>query len=147
MSNDYGVAVDVLIAAARSMIGKPWVHQARCPSAGVDCLGLMIATAALCGMDYSYVPHNYGLTPTDKLLKMVEELCARTEEVIPGTMALFKFPSEPHPRHFALIVDRPDGLGLLHADSRRGIVVEHGFKGAWRRWHHSTWMIPGVAYV
>lgn len=145
MSPD-GVPVEAVIAAARSMIGKPWVHQARCPSAGVDCLGLMLSTAALVGMDYSYVPRNYGRTPTERLLKTVEELCSPAPEPAPGTMALFKFPSEPFPRHFALIVDWPVGLGLLHADSRRGIVVQHGFKGAWKRWHHSTWLIPGVVY-
>jgi hypothetical protein len=38
------------------------------------------------------------------------------------------------------------GETLIHACASRKQVIEHGYRGVWKRLTHSVWLLPGVTY-
>lgn len=136
-----------VIAAARTLLGVPWVHQGR-TRAGVDCAGVLQLTAAALGLS-DYDVKGYARTPTGDSL----ERALRAAGCVPGPMtsgavALMRWPRAEVPQHVALVTEHPHhGLGLLHAYSAVGRVIEHGLDAKWRRRVVSAWALPGVAYA
>lgn len=141
------VSKDSLIAEARRLVGVPFVHQGRSIH-GVDCIGLPALAALNLGLDPEKATglkdtRDYGRQPSSDLLDKVSRSCIRVSKLEPGLLILFKFPGERDPHHFAILTDKN---AIIHADAKRGRVVEHGYRAQWLRWTHSLWRIPGVIY-
>lgn len=132
-----------LIGEARSWVGVPFVHQGRSRH-GVDCAGFVVALMRSAGelpADFEDVS-NYARRPNGELLTLISRYCSRTSQEYPGLLVLIRWPRDVQPSHVALLT----GPTLIHCYERRGAVVEHSYRGAWRRDTHSLWMLPGVAY-
>jgi len=141
------VSKESIIAEVRRLVGVPFVHQGRSVH-GVDCIGAIALAAINAGLDPEQATglkdtRDYGRSASPVLLDMVSRSCRRVRQPEPGLLVLFRFPEERDPQHFAILTDRGT---VVHADARRGRVVEHGYRGQWLKWTHSLWRIPGVTY-
>ena len=142
------IEASALIAEARKLKGVSWKHQGR-SVAGVDCIGLMVLAASNLGLDLFGVcglrdRRNYARKPDPAMFALIEKHCTPTTELVPGSLLLFRFYAEPHPRHLGLL---SDSSTVIHAEAKtRGFVVEHGYRAHWVKWTHSRWLLPGVKY-
>lgn len=130
-----------VIGIARSFIGVPFLHQGR-SRAGVDCLGLVICTLQEQGiLPPNFERRDYARHPStnDQLTEGVARYCTRLEQPQPGCMLTLAW--HRNPPHVALYSERDT---LIHADARRGVerVVEHGYRGPWRRLRAVAWALP-----
>jgi hypothetical protein len=134
------------VSAARSWLGTPYQHQARCKGAGVDCAGLIVGVAAqlrISQFDFT----NYGRQPLgDTLRDMMRSQTSELPSGAPwqaGQIALMRFKDEP--QHLGIIGINPLPLGegrvraalgdeptLIHAYGHAGKVVEHRLADVWR---------------
>lgn len=130
-----------LIAAARAYLGVRFAHQGR-SAAGLDCLGLLIASADDVGLTFDGKPAStldvpqYGARPDVVLLKQKLENYLQPiprEAVRAGDVVLLKIGGSP--QHLALLSDYPLGgeLGMIHAYAPARQVVEHRYDAHWRR--------------
>ena len=133
---------DDVIAAARSWVGVPYLHQGRSRS-GVDCIGLVLEICAECGrLPPKLGRVNYGRhTGTDELERRIGRYCELLEEREPGALITFAWGA------FAGHVGIFTGANLIHAFNKRGIerVVETSFAGPWLRVHTRAWRLPAPA--
>lgn len=141
------IAADEFISQARALVGVPWRHQGRA-ACGVDCIGLIDLSFKGAGIDWAQLlgvidKRNYGRSAHPELLAMVRDHCEPLSAPIDGCLIVMKFPGEKYPRHFGIYAHG----NIIHADSRAGLVIEHGYRGAWKRCQHSLWKIPGVSYA
>lgn len=136
-----------LIDEARKLIGTPWRHQGRSKH-GVDCVGLVLLSAKNAGLSLAeYGVRDqavYGRGAQPLLLEKVETYCQKLDEPIPGCLLFFRFYHDRHPKHFGIFTERGT---MIHADAKRGLVVEHGHRAHWKEQTHSCWLLPGVRYV
>lgn len=128
---------DQIIAAARSLIGMPFRHQARIKDGRCDCAGLVVAVAAAVGADYidqqGYSPH-----PSNGLLEAAldSQPClvrVPLSEMQPADVLLMKFASDP--QHLALHAGHCPTYqddGLIHAWAQARKVCEHRLTDEWR---------------
>jgi cell wall-associated NlpC family hydrolase len=132
------------VAQARTMLGVPFRHQGR-GATGVDCVGVpVLAAKALRLGDFDV--RAYLRTPHDGSLQSALTAAGCVPcELMPGAIALMRW-DHRWPQHVAVVTDHQHGLGLLHAYSTVGRVVEHRIDAAWRRRIVSVWSVPGVAY-
>lgn len=146
------ITADSFVSEARKLLGAPFVHQGHTEH-GVDCMGLLYVAAKRAGIDLIRLPvfrdladserWNYGRRPNARLLKYVASHCKKAAKPVAGCVAFFRFDHETHPQHFAIYT----GPTIIHAHQPMGRVVEHAYRGAWVRWTHSMWLLPGVEYV
>lgn len=137
------ITVRDLLDEARTWVGVPFLHQGRSRH-GVDCAGFLVALMCSAGElppDFRDVS-NYARRPSGELLTLVSRHCARAVAEAPGLLVLIRWPRDTQPSHIALLT----GPTLIHCYQRRRAVVEHSYRGAWRRDTHSLWRLPGVAY-
>ena len=124
--------------AARSYLGVPWVHQGRSRH-GLDCVGL----AVVCLRDIGLDPPDradYGRDPDGTLRAVISgwDALSPVASPEPGDIALIRYKAE---RHIAIVGQQPQGLSLIHADSRAGKVVEHLMDDRWRKRVVAAWRI------
>lgn len=126
-------AVDVFLAAARSYIGTPWVHQGRSRD-GIDCLGLVVECARLSHGNTVDVRDYAPQAQDETMLQMCQQHMERVliSDVLPGDVVICKYGNQ---RHMAIVGDypAPGELSLVHASSLFGRVVEHRLDDTWRR--------------
>lgn len=126
-----------IVAAARSMIGTKFQHQARVPGVGVDCIGLLVCTAQLIGT----TPHDfttYAEEPNPDVL--LKHLSLGMKQVrspdAAGTALLFWVDKiDKKPQHFGIRTP----YGFVHAHRTAGQVAEHRFSKFWRQRLVSSW--------
>ena len=107
------------VAAARSWIGTPWVHQGRARH-GVDCIGLVVMAAADCGLDVT-MDATYGHTQAYWQAKpLLLEFCERVSGGGEGIVALYKNTSILH------VGVLTESNTVVHAFGPAGRVVESG---------------------
>lgn len=132
-----------LLDEARSWVGVPFRHQGRTRH-GVDCAGFVVALMRSAGelpADFQDVS-SYARRPNGELLTLISRYCSRASKEVPGLLVLIRWPRDIQPSHVALLT----GPTLIHCYERRRAVVEHSYRGSWRRDTHSLWRLPGVAY-
>ena len=120
------MTADDIIAAARTEIGTPFVHQGRLPGVALDCAGLAV-TVARHWHDVAE-PRAYGRAPHLGLLREWVEAQDFLEpgQPVAGAVLLMRFGAEP--QHLAICA----GDTIIHSYSRVGRVVEHNFSPVWR---------------
>jgi cell wall-associated NlpC family hydrolase len=119
-----------IIAAARAYLGVPWVHQG-VSAAGVDCLGLVVATARDLGVPTPPLPP-YGREPD--ILALRAGLGnwlhkASTREPEPGDVLLFH--DRRYPGHLGLMSEAGRFIHAWNTPSVRR-VCEVTLNGVWR---------------
>lgn len=122
-----------LVAAARSCVGTPFLHQGRVRGIGLDCAGLVLYAAADAGLPYRDYPGlNYPRWPTmgDRLRRFVAEQTVEVpvERARDGTVLLLWCYRPTLPQHLALVTG-PDSIVHSWYDARA--VVETTLAG-WR---------------
>lgn len=139
---------DHIVACARSFLGVRFAHQGRHPANGLDCLGLLIATAAKAGVTVSGQPPHafderaYGARPDgDYLQAMLERHLEPVESPGLGNIMLLKI--DGRPQHLAIITDYPAAgeWGMIHAYAVARRVVEHRLDALWRDAIHAIYRL------
>jgi len=132
-----------IVAAARACIGTPFVHQARVIGSGLDCIGLVVATAKGAGIEPGDLPTDYPrISTTPRLLVELRKRLKSVDDPQPGDVLLFWFKRPGIPQHLGIMTD----LGVVHAyeSGGRGTVVEHRLDKKWRRRIMAAFRMPGV---
>ncbi len=127
-----------IVAAARSWLGTPYVHQASCKGAGCDCLGLIRGVwREVIGEEPEatppYAPDWTATGGGEQLLKAAMRHLVRKPQgapIEPGDVLLFRYRAHLPARH-AAIATGPDTM--IHAQEHAG-VVEVPLSGWW--WRH-----------
>jgi hypothetical protein len=139
-----------LVACARQSIDVRFAHQGRGED-GLDCLGLLLVTAAHAGLVFEGMPAmqlevpTYGLRPDIvQLKKRMDELLQPIvrDDLLPADVVLLKVNGSP--QHLAMITDYPmrGELGMIHAYAPARKVVEHRYDTAWRAQTYATYRLP-----
>jgi len=133
-----------MIEAARGMLGVPFRHQGRHPTAGVDCIGLLAIAAKTAG--FQTRDHTqYGRRPVPS--ELLSRIAAHADEVPleeaqPGDVLVFCIPKPDVPQHVGILTDSGT---IVHTDAHVGRVVEITLSTAWRKRMHSAWRMRGAA--
>lgn len=132
------VTRDQWIGEIRSWVGVPWVHQGRNRN-GVDCIGLIIASAHALGLT-NFDTRTYGRAPLgDYLLRVCNEQMLRKRSADPGDVLLMRL--SKFPQHFAVLVEPGR---IVHSRGEDERVVETNMPDAWWRRVVGIYSIPGV---
>ena len=130
-----------MVKAARSFAGTPFVHQARQPGAGLDCVGLIVCAAGLAGKTLT-APINYDRDPFPELLsrgirsnglRRISRLASRQD----GDMLAFWVKRRGNPTHCAV----SDGQGMVHVVKDECVRLYRDIPEFWRVRLHSVWRI------
>ena len=124
---------EAIVAAGRSWLDTPFVHEARLKGVGVDCAGVIIGVAREVGLS-DYDISGYGRVPEPA--RMRGELDANMDritlaEILPGDVLWCRI--ERDPQHLALITEIEPEVKILHSYQSVGRCVEHRLDEAWRR--------------
>jgi NlpC/P60 family putative phage cell wall peptidase len=136
-----------IVQQARTWLGTPYQHQARCKGAGVDCVGLVIGVASALGLS-AFNTHCYGRVPSGRMmLELLGEHAIQVDHRapwLPGQILALRFDSEP--QHVAILADiaGTDQLSMIHAYSHAGNVTEHRLAEVWRARVMARYEFPGV---
>lgn len=137
------IAARTLLDEARTWVGVPFLHQGRTRN-GVDCAGFVVALMRSAGQlpaDFQDVC-NYSRRPSGELFALISRHCERAFTECPGLLVLIRWPRDTQPSHVAVLT----GPTLIHCYQRKRAVVEHSYRGSWKRDTHSLWKLPGVVY-
>ena len=119
-----------IVAAARTWIGTPVLHQGRLKGVGVDCAGIIVGVARELGLS-SFDTRAYGRTPDGVTLR---RLCRQhmepIDELCLGAVVLMKFMKHPH--HLGIVGDKGSPFSLIHAYDGAAKCMEHILDGKWR---------------
>lgn len=131
------------IAAAKSMVDTPFLHCGRIVSVGLDCVGVLLASMAMCGLR-KQEPPAYGKFP-GSVLHGIDEYFARvaSEQRQAGDVVAIMWKGEP--RHLAIITDVCAGGDdvIVHAMARIGRVAMHHLRMPFQA--HSHWCLREFA--
>lgn len=120
-SGSPGILIPLICNAARSYTGTPYKHQGRAPGAGLDCIGLVVASYKAAGVEFD-LPTDYSRVPRPALLvKHLSRYCdiVPVQEIAAGDILLLKL--RKYPQHLALYV----GEGrIVHSYQAARKVIE-----------------------
>lgn len=132
-----------IVATARSYLLVRYHHQGR-NRAGLDCVGLVLATAwdlGLTAVDFD----GYGTTPDGVMMRAELDrhmIRIHPDDMRPADVLLMRF--ELDPQHLAIVTEMAEGPGIIHAHSRARRVVEHVIDATWRARTVAAYSWPGV---
>ena len=135
------VTREMIVAEARKWLGTPFHHQGRVMGHGVDCAGLVACVGKALGLT-CFDATGYGRSPDPRAMGgiLARELVGiPVPEARLGDVLWMAFDKEP--QHVAIVTD----VGIIHATSAIGRVVEHGVNEIWRRRIRGAFAWPGVA--
>lgn len=147
-----------VIAQARTWMKVPYKHHGREKSIAVDCAGLVIGV----GRELQLMDHNdfaYGEWPkADYLLRecdkvLEQEVLAKEagedavlQHVAPGKVLVMYSRSPREAQHMGIVGEHNGRLTLIHAFSKRDMVVEQGLDNFWRKRILGVYRYPKVEY-
>lgn len=111
-----------IVNAARSLIGTPYHAHAREPGVGIDCAGVPIVVARMCGLKAADFDINgYSLHPDGTLLKHCREHMEHVPraEMGPGHVLVVSW-GKGHAQHFGIVAGHPvyaGHLSIIHAEA------------------------------
>jgi NlpC/P60 family putative phage cell wall peptidase len=128
-----------IVAAARSWLGTPYRHQARCRGAGCDCLGLILGLWEGCigplpELPPAYTPDWSEASGQERLWHAASRhlLVLPPHEAMPGDVLLFRMREGTVAKHLGVQTATGQDARFIHAYSRRG-VVESRLTPPWAR--------------
>ena len=129
----------VVVAAARTWIGTPYVHQASCKGAGADCLGLVRGVwREVLGAEPirlpAYTPDWSEASGCEALLDGASDLLTAVgpNDACPGDVIVFRMRSSAVAKHLGLLAETGTRPSFIHAYSGHG-VVESPLTSPWAR--------------
>ena len=129
--------------AAHSFIGTPYRHQGRAPGAGLDCIGLVVASLEAAGIDISGLPSDYSHIPKPKLiLSNIARYCDVVAEMAPGDILVMAL--RTHPQHLALYVGDNQ---IIHSYMAAGKVVKHDLTDNYKNKIHSIYRMKDGLFI
>ena len=142
-----------IVACARQLIGVRFAPQGRSVS-GLDCLGLLLATATRAGLRFEQKPVasldvvSYGMRPDTALLQAKLDhflMPIPPVKIEPADILLLRIGGLP--QHLAIVSDYPMAgeFGMIHAYAPARKVVEHRYDAAWRRDTHTAYRLPQLS--
>lgn len=115
-----------IVAAARSHLGTPWMHQARLPGHGMDCIGLVICVAREVGaVPAGFDVGGYSRSPNGSMMRLCSQHMDQIDAPELGAVVVIATQADPH--HIGIIGDhRHGGWSLIHASNaaRPAQVIE-----------------------
>lgn len=132
------------VEAAQQFVGVPYHHQGRC-TAGMDCVGLILAVAEAIGIKLNDKPEfrRFKRRPPvgDGLLIHLDDQCLKVQLPQPGDIMVFWFnPRNKRAQHLGIM-----GHGtLIHCHSGAKFVVEQHLTGYWWDRFIVAYRMPGV---
>ena len=127
------------IAAARSWIGTPYIHQASAKGAGCDCLGLLRGVwRELHGDEPEdappYAPDWADATGEETLYAALKRHLTEIDprSIAPGDIALFRMMPHGPAKHCGIVADRKGMRTLIHTRQNKR-VSEEPFSPRWRK--------------
>lgn len=134
-----------VVAAARSHLGTPWVHQGRLVGHALDCAGLVIVVARQLGLVApEFDVAGYGRAPDGSMERWCAQHMQRIAQPELGAVAMIVVAREP--QHLGIVGDYVHGgFSLIHAASAIGRVVEHRLMWSNNLRFVAAWRMPGVA--
>ena len=132
-----------IVAAARGLIGTPFVHQGRIPHVALDCAGLVVAVAQTVGAD-AIDQTGYSRNPSGGLLEAALDDQPGITRIVPadrapGDILLMRFAGDP--QHLAILA----GATIIHAYEAPGVVCEHDLTDLWVRRIARVYRFRGIA--
>lgn len=131
-------AGDLLVEAARGWLNTPYMHAQRLKGVGVDCIGLVAASAIEIGLiSEAEAPRQYSPQPNVKELRShLDRLFYEIQEcdLVTGDLLLFDIAGSH--QHVGLYAARRPGFrdgSVIHAYQTVGRVCEHDYEKFWRR--------------
>jgi cell wall-associated NlpC family hydrolase len=125
-----------IILAARSYLSVPFSHQGRSICQGFDCVGLICQVLRDIGLKINS-HENYIRRPEKGLLlkaaldagliKLSSDSLEGNYQYKQGDILLFRLGRRVE--HAAFYTD----IGILHADEKMKMVVEHGLTESWKK--------------
>lgn len=114
--------VERIIAEARSWVGTPWHHAARCKGAGVDCAQFLIAVFSAAGIveafDTEYYPIDWHLHRDEpRFLKYLLSHAVKVSDPLPGDVVMFRYGRQA--AHGGIVIEWPL---IVHAWLDEGAV-------------------------
>lgn len=116
------------VEAARGWMGVRWMHQGR-NRMGVDCVGLLIVSAADIGID---IPDLQGYRRSPRPEIFLEHIRANSDPAMlpePGNFGIFRDGTQPC--HVGIFAEMHGQTSLLHAYAGTGVVMEEPFIHHW----------------
>jgi len=122
-----------IVGAARSMVGVPWKHQGRNPTAGVDCVGLVVLTGQLSGVTvYDTANYQRHAKNYDFVTHFVDAGCVAKPIKDRRLGDVLIFNDKTFPAHVGIMADGALGTPhLVHAYALRREVVEEELTSEW----------------
>lgn len=153
-SHETGTATRIdIVRAAMSLLGTPFVHQGRMPGAGLDCIGVVVATAQLAGLRIRDMIH-YARAPNPRvLLREAEQSFDKLELGQEGFGDVGLTWLNPAlaglPHHAFVMVPPPNGSKdsnpwMVHALRANRRVVHNPWADPWKQATHSFWRFKGL---
>jgi cell wall-associated NlpC family hydrolase len=141
---------DVVIAA-RSLLDTPYHPHAREPGVGIDCAGVPIVVARMCGLKPADFDINgYSLHPDGTLLRYCRKHLEPVEraDMAPGHVLVVSW-GKGQAQHFGIVADHqqyPGHLSIIHAEaySHRKVIETRLVFTAHTRFV-AAFAFPGVA--
>jgi len=123
--------IEEFIAEVRTWIGTPFMHAGRSTGLGVDCVGILAASAKAVGIsDYDNVNYSPRSVDTDFLISELQRFTEPVplEQRQPGDVLLFKVKGRS--QHTGVLVT-PETF--VHAYQSAGKVCETELSPVWLR--------------
>ena len=134
------MTAEAFVAAARSLLGVPWVHQGR-TERGVDCVGLVVLSLRAVGIEAPLAADYGRLQDYRQARRYLEDFCERVGAPEAGDIVLFK---TTQTLHMAIVTATSEGrpTRVLQAFGPGSKVVDTGLQFPplmlWRpKWHLS----------
>lgn len=146
MTKNKLITGDEIVNQARTWLGTPWHHAARCKGVGVDCGGLIVGALQEVGYPVRDML-NYDLG--DNIEAMLTHIGSHADAVPEGEAAcagdILVMRGKLMYNHCGFYTVTPEGDGgLLHAWRTPGKVVEHPLDGAWEKWTEAVFRLRGT---
>lgn len=143
----------LVIDSARTFLGTPWQHQARCKGVAVDCIGLLVGAFTEAGYKIEDVT-DYGRNPNPRrflghLARYFDRMGGKADATLvehdrdawefaqPGDVLAFSFVGLDTPQHVGICT----GRHVIHTFQTAGKVAEHDMNLEWQRQLHSVWRL------
>jgi len=133
-----------IVECARTYLGAPFAHQGRSRIFGIDCVGLPLCVGRDLGLPVPDYRNYDRQTADDTVLlecrKNLQEI--ESSGMRPGDILCMRTPK--FASHTAIVTELLGQIGIIHAWSLDGKVVEHNLDLKWSRRIAGVFLFPGV---
>jgi NlpC/P60 family putative phage cell wall peptidase len=145
---------ELIVEAARSWVGTPFMHQQSLKGVGVDCVGVILGVGRELGIleisPEEWAPFAaYTRQPNPARMRkamrrfLSESLVPACDIAPVGSIGWFGWRADL-PMHLAIVGEFEGRRTMIHAFEHMGRCVENTIDDLWRRRVDSWWNFPGL---